>query len=894
MSQGTDASMNAVALEQALQQAVAHHQAGQFQDAENLYRAILQTQPNHPEANHNMGVLAVQMKQPASGLRHFMAALEADPARGQYWLSYADALLQAGQPEAAREVLAIARQQGLQGNEVDALAVRLAGSVQAVCSQPEAPHPQKTAPVSQLIPHDKKAKHTKPEKTSRHKGKSPCPEEINALVTVFTQGRYAEAANLAQEMTQRFPGHGFGWKVLGAVFKQVGRSADALAPMQKAAALSPDDADAHNNLGATLQDLGRPKEAETSLRRALQINPDYAQALSNLGVALQALGRLDESEQSLRRALQIIPDSSEALNNLGNALKGQGRLDEAEACYRGALQLTPDHAGAHYNLGIVLHDLGRLNEAEACYRQALEINPNNPLAHNNLGSTLKDQDRLEEAEASYKRALEIKPDYADAHCNLGATLMAQGRLEEAESSYRRALEIDPDNALSHSNLGVTLMDLGELDEAVVNYRSALEINPDFAGAHGNLLFALNYHPDMSAQEIFRAYQEFDALRGIPLRSTWRTHGNDTNPDRRLRIGYVSPDFRHHSCRYFLEPLLAHHDKTQVELYAYAELVKEDYMTARYQTYFEHWIPTRSMSDEALAERIRRDGIDILVELAGHTSGNRLLAFARKPAPVSLSWLGYGYTTGLSAIDYYLTDEASAPIGSEGLFSEHPWRIATPAYTYRPSADMDEVNSLPAQQRGYITFGTLTRSIRVNHRTIRVWADILKAVPNSRLVMDSFTFNDPPMQERILARFAEHGITRDRLEIGFHSPPWDVLRGIDIGLDCFPHNSGTTLFETLYMGVPFITLAGRPSVGRLGSSILQGAGHAEWIAASEDDYVAKAVELASDMIHLSKIRSTLRDKMESSPLRNEEGFARKVEEAYRKMWKIWCEAKPITD
>jgi predicted O-linked N-acetylglucosamine transferase (SPINDLY family) len=202
--------------------------------------------------------------------------------------------------------------------------------------------------------------------------------------------------------------------------------------------------------------------------------------------------------------------------------------------------------------------------------------------------------------------------------------------------------------------------------------------------------------------------------------------------------------------------------------------------------------------------------------------------------------------------------------------------------------MGEVNSLPAQQRGYITFGTLTRSVRVNHRTIRVWAEILKAVPNSRLVMDSSNFKEPAMQERMAERFAQHGIPRERLEIGFHSPPWGVLRGTDIGLDCFPHNSGTTLFEALYMGVPFITLAGRPSVGRLGSSILQGIGHPEWIAESEDDYVEKAVELAGDMMRLSEIRSTLRDQMEHSPLRDEAGFARKVEDAYRKMWQSWCE------
>ena len=890
-------------LEQALRQAIDYHQAGRLQEAGELYQTILQTHPNHPEANHNMGALAVQMKQPAASLPYFMAALEADPACRQYWLSYIDALLQAGQLNAAREVLAIAQQKGLQGKEVEALALRLDGGT-STAGQPNAEDQRITReapPISSAGPqnHQKNPKsppvkqNKSAKKFAPHRGKSPSPQEINTLVALFNQGRYPEAVTLAQAMTVHFPQHEFGWKALGAAFKQMGRSMDALAPMQKAVALSPGDTNAHGNLGATFQDLGRLDDAEMSLRRALQINPDNAQALSNLGVTLQAQGRLNEAEASIRQALEIKPDFAEAQNNLGNALKGLGRLNEAEDSYRRTLQINPNYGEAHYNLGLTLHELGRLDEAEASYRRALQINPNNTTTHNNLGITLQAQGRLDKAEASYRRALQINPDYTDAHSNLGATLIAMGRLDDAEASYRRALQINPDYAQAHSNLGVALQDQCRLDEAAASYRRALEIKPDFADAHGNLLFALNYHPDLSAEEIYRAYQEYDALRGIPLRPTWRAHSNDKNPNRRLRIGYVSPDFRHHSCSSFLAPLLEHHDKTQVEVYAYAELVKEDDMTARYRSHVEHWIPTRNMSNEALAERIRSDGIDILVELAGHTLGNRLLAFARKPAPVSLSWLGYGYTTGLSAIDYYLTDEASAPLGSEGLFAEHPWRIATPAYTYRPNAGMGEVNSLPALQRGYITFGTLTRSIRVNHRTIRVWADILKAVPNSRLVMDSFSFKDPAMQERMAAQFAQHDITRDRLEIGFHSPPWDVLRGIDIGLDCFPHNSGTTLFETLYMGIPYITLAGRPSLGRLGSSILQGVGHPEWIAESEDDYVAKAVELAGDMNHLSICRSTLRDQMESSPLRDEEGFARKVEEAYRRMWKIWCQTSDKT-
>jgi len=674
---------------------------------------------------------------------------------------------------------------------------------------------------------------------------------------------------------------------LGTALKDLGQLNDAIASYRRAVALKPDFALAYYNLGNAQKDLNQLDDAVTSYRHALEIKPNFADVLNNLGAALQYLGQFDAALASFRRGLELNPGFAEAHNNLGNALKELGQLDAALASYRKAVELKPSYAEAHSNMGNTLKELGQFDGAVISFRRTLQLKPDYAEVHSNLSLALKAIGQLDAAVASCRRALEIKPDFAGAHYNLGNILQDLGQFDDAVASYRRALQFEPDFAGAHNNLGMTLTYLGQHDNALASYRRTLELKPDYANAHNNLLFTLNYHPDLGAEEIFRAYQEYDVQHCIPLRSAWRAHSNDKDPNRRLRIGYVSPDFRRHSCRSFLEPLLAHHDKTRVEVFAYAELAKEDDLTARYKSYVEHWIPTRGMNDEALAERIRSDGIDILVELAGHTAKNRLLTFARKPAPVSLTWLGYGYTTGLGAIDYYLTDEASVPAGSEGLFAEQPWRIATPAYAYRPSPDMGEAGSLPALQRGYITFGTLTRSVRINHRTIRVWAELLKAVPNSRLVIDSLSFKDTAMQERLAARFAEHGISRERLEIGCHSPPWDVLRGIDIGLDCFPHNSGTTLFETLYMGVPYITLSGRPSVGRLGSSILQGAGHPEWIAHNEDEYVEIAVGLASELQKLSALRAGLRAEMEAGPLLDEPAFARKVEDAYRQMWQLWC-------
>jgi predicted O-linked N-acetylglucosamine transferase (SPINDLY family) len=723
---------------------------------------------------------------------------------------------------------------------------------------------------------------------SRRAETASIPQAIQVALEHHLAGRLPQAESIYQQILQVEPSQPDALHYLGVIAHQVGKIDIAVELIGKAIRANPSNPMCYINLGNALKDQGKLDAALESYQKALELQPDYADAHYNLGLVFQAQGKLDAAVASYQKALSLRKDYAEAHNNLGMVLHEQGKFGAAIEHYRHALLLQPGYAKVHSNLGTSLQSHGDLDAAVESFQKALSLQPDYADAHYNLGNAFQAQGKLDAAIESYQKSLMLKPDCAEAHYNLGNVFLLQDKLDAVIEQCRKALAINPDYAEAHSNLGFALQVQGRLDEAIEHYHKSLSNKPDLTDVHSNLLFTLNYHPDLSAEDIYRAYQEFDTQRCIPLRSAWRAHSNDRNPDRRLRVGYVSPDFRYHSCRCYLEPLLAHHDKTQVEVFAYAELSKEDDMAARYRSYVEHWIPTKGMSDEALAQRIRDDGIDILVDLAGHTVGKRLLVFARKPAPVSVSWLGYGYTTGLSAIDYYLTDEACVPKGSEGLFSEQPWRIATPAYVYRPTDGMGEVSSLPAQQRGYITFGTLTRSVRVNHRTIRVWSAILDAVPGSRLIMDSLNFKEPAMQERMAAKFAEHGIARERLEMGYHSPPWDTLRGLDIGLDCFPHNSGATLFETLYMGVPYITLAGRPSVGRLGSSVLQGAGHPEWIAGSEDEYVSKAVELAGDVARLSEMRSELREQMEASPLRDEAGFTRKVEDAYRRMWKNWCE------
>jgi protein O-GlcNAc transferase len=603
---------------------------------------------------------------------------------------------------------------------------------------------------------------------------------------------------------------------------------------------------------------------------------------------LRLLRRDRFSEPGAAEALRRKAVSAQQLIQQGQVAEAQGQFSAAEGMYGQAIAIDETSAVAHVNLGNALNSNGRVAEAIAAYERAIALDSAYASAHYNLGlALLPNGGYSARVESLFLEAVRLRDAFPQAWVALGLAMEGRGHLTGAVASYRKAVQVEPSFVGAYSNLGSALQEMGEHDAAIAALRQALDLDPAFIDAHTNLLFTLNYHPEMSAQDVYLAYCDFDERLGRPERTCWRKHSNSVDADRRLKVGYVSPDFRQHSVRHFLEPLLAHHDKRLVEVFAYAEVSLEDATTARYRKFVDHWVPTVGLSDEALAERIRADGIDILVDLAGHTTNNRLLAFARKPAPVSMSWLGFGYTTGLSAIDYFLTDGVNAPEGSEDLFAEQPWRLATPGYVYRPAEGMGHVSALPAHDRGHVTFGTLTRSVRINHRSVRVWSQILHRVPGARLVVDSMNYRDARMCATLLDKFSAHGIGPERLEIGFHSPPWDVLRGMDIGLDCFPHNSGTTLFESLFMGVPFITLAGRPSVGRLGSSILQGVGHPEWIARSEDEYVALAVALASDLSALAALRAGLRAKMQASALMDEPGFARRVEVAYRQMFSRWA-------
>ena len=635
---------------------------------------------------------------------------------------------------------------------------------------------------------------------------------------------------------------------------------------------------------------GRLAEADAHYRRILQAHPNHPDALHYLGVIAYQLGKNDIACELIRRAISANPSSSGYYANLGNALNGLERFDEAVASFRKALSLKPDIAEAHNNLGVALQQQGKPQEALASYRQALSLKPDYHEAYHNVGNVLKDQGKLDEAIVSYRKALSLKPDSVLAHNNLANAFLQQGKLAEAVASYRQALACKPDFAMAHNYLGNALREQGKLSEAIASYRQALTLQPDYAEANSNLLFTMQFLPLESPAPLMAECERFSAQFEAPLSREWQRHRNVCDPRRRLKVGYVSPDFRRHAVAYFIEPVLAQHDKSHFEVFCYYNHALHDELTDRLAGYADRWLDCKRMSDEQLAEHIRSDGIDILVDLAGHTAGNRILTFARKPAPIQITYLGYPGTSGLAAMDYRLTDAHADPEGSEGYYTEKLLRLPDCLCCYRPGKEMPEVATLPAQHNGYVTFGSFNNFNKINRACIELWAQLLRAVPESWLLM--VTVPEGELRRELTEQFAALGVAAERLELHGRLPSGEFLRlfqRADIALDPFPVTGGTTTCDSLWMGVPVVVLVGRRYISRVGLSFLSAAGLPELAADTAEGYLEVATKLAADLPRLAALRAGLRSQMAGSALTNETAFTRNLEHLYRKVWTEWCNA-----
>jgi predicted O-linked N-acetylglucosamine transferase (SPINDLY family) len=636
---------------------------------------------------------------------------------------------------------------------------------------------------------------------------------------------------------------------------QAGQLAQAEELYSRALEADPGNVDALHLLGLVANQTGARERALGLIDKALHLQPANTLVLSSRGSVLRDLGRLAEAEQSYRKLIALKPAAAMAHASLGHVLQDLGRLEEGAGSYRRALELQPDLVEAHNNLGTALQDLGRSAEAESCYRQAIALKPKHAGAHNNLGTALKGLGRFEEAERCYRHALALKPGFVDALMNLGSVLQSVGRLEEAEQSFRAVLAVDPESAIAHSSV-IFIMDLIE-------------------------------RYDVREQQAER--RRWYLQHGRKHESTIRGHENAPYPERKLRVGYVSADFRRHSAYYAFGGVIRRHDRSAFEVFCYSGVPREDEVTRRLRQAADEWRDVLTVQDEALAEQIRRDGIDILVDLSGHSAGSRLLVFARKPAPVQVTAWGYATGTGLPTIAYFLADSVVIPAEQRVYYAEEIVDLPC-IMSYEPPEYMPEPGPLPSLDGKPFTFGCLNRLEKVSGKVMALWGRILKAMPQAQLLLKDPALEDAAARESVLRRLAEVGVAPERVRVMGHSPHVEhlkIFRQVDVALDPFPHGGGVSTAEALYMGVPVVTLQGSTVASRLSASILSAVQMDAWIAHSADEYAEIALRMSRGAPALARLRETLRERLSQSAFGDLHRYTAAVEQAYRMMWRRWC-------
>jgi predicted O-linked N-acetylglucosamine transferase (SPINDLY family) len=574
----------------------------------------------------------------------------------------------------------------------------------------------------------------------------------------------------------------------------------------------------------------------------------------------------------------------------GLALLQTGRLAEAAAVFRQILAVRPAHADALHLLGLVAYYEGNYSGAVDLIMAAL-THHTSEIFYGNLGNAFAGLGKRAAAIECFRQAIALKPGYIQAHNNLGNQLREQGSFADAVASFRTVIALQPDYAEAHNNLANALVDLGDLDAAIEAYRRAIALKPGLLEARSNLLFILSYRDDLSQAAYLAQAEAFGRIataQAKPFRDWPALHrplaGDRPRP---LRVGLVSGDLKTHPTGHFLESILAHIDRTKIELAAYPTRRVEDDLTARIKPYFSAWTPLASMTDEQAAARIRDDRIDLLLDLSGHMNFNRLPMFAWRPAPVQASWLGYFASTGLPAMDYLLGDPHVLPHDAKADYTERLWRLPDSYLCFTPPAERVDVGPLPLAMHGHVTFGCFNHLMKMNDGVVEVWARILRAVPHSRLFLKAQQLDDAPTRQATFARFAAHGIDAARLTLEGRSPRAEYFAAynrIDIALSPFPYPGGTTSVEGLWMGVPVLCRRGDRFLSNICASMLHSAGLAEWIAQSSDDYVAKAVAFAADAPRLAALRSSLRASVLASPLCDAARYARHLETALDAMWR----------
>lgn len=815
----------------ALSLAIQHHQQGRLPQAREAYMAILAAEPHNAEAHQFLAMLEHQAGNAQAALKHFQAAVAIEPGKGFFQVNFGNLLKDLGLPSEAEA----AYRKALEIDPADAIAMYNLGHLYE------------------------------------------------------RWGRWPEAREAYEAATRANPAFLQAWAKLAAANLRLGDAPSAMEASNRILAKDPANPVGWFHKADALGRQGKWEESRLALEKTLSLQPVFPEAHNNLGLARKSLGDLAGAAESFRTSLAQDPSFAEACCNLGQlALDGHDR-EQAFVWFRKGLELDPNSAQSHFGMGNFLNAVGRYDDAASHLRRALEIRPDFPEALNNLGNILLSLRRHDEGLEAFQRAIKIRPEYHEAFANMG-NLQREAKFPDlAEASMLEAIRLKPDFAAAHSNLGNAYFDQGKVELALASYRKGIDLGQDDRDFVPNYLFALNYSPATTDEEIAAEHrrlclQKFDKLREPA------DFNNSRDPERKIRIGYVSPDFWMHPVARFMLPILEHHDRGPFEVFAYSSRYLKDGFTEECVRRVDQWREAHHLDDKSLASLIRDDGIDILVDLTMHSRDCRPGLFARKPAPIQVSYLAYVGTTGLEAMDYRVTDiYLDPPEAGQLPFHEKPLRLSRSWWTFQPPirATIPEVTPPPCLENGYVTFGSLNNFVKVNEQVRDLWARLVAGIPNARLMIH---MKESRARQGLLDFLSERGLPPGRVTlVGYQDgPSYMATYGkMDIALDPSPFAGGTTTFDALWMGVPVVTQAGERSSSRGGLGILATLGRRDWVASSPEEYIAIARRLASDPVELAKIRKGLRDEIRASPLMDNKGFTRELEGHFRAIWRDWC-------
>jgi predicted O-linked N-acetylglucosamine transferase (SPINDLY family) len=851
--------MNDIA--QHLNRALEHHRAGRFNDARTLYELVLQSEPEHSDALHFLGLLSCQTRNHDEGIRLMERSIAVRP-EAVYFNNYGNMLMEVDRLNDAID----SYQQAIRLNAQYPDAYNNLGYALYQAKQPEA---SMRACVNAIK--------LQPDYAEAYNNLGNALQDMSNL---------DEAAASYCKVIELKPDHALAFNNLGNVMFAKGDAQTAIQCFRKAVALKPDLRDAHHSLGALLREHGDAAEALESLRLAL--DPADADAHNTFGCGLRDAGKLKEAEQAFRNALAIDAELAVAHFNLAGVLRDLGELDDAETSFREAIRIDSDFAQAHRQLGTLLTRVGRYAEALPFCEQAVRIDLESSPAYRELAEVYWKLGKRPAAILSFRHALELAPGDDWLWCRLATALCEDRQLDEALDAINKAFSLGEPAGVKYLVLGDVLTERGAIEESLEKHLKALELGVEPMQVYARLLFTMPGSPSYSATEIREHAVRYGRIAADAAKPF--THAPSVyDGSRPLRVGFVSGDFRQHPVGIFLESIMRHLDRTRIEPIAYVTFSDaEDAVTERLRPHFAAWHKMDRKNAEEAARKIHDDKLDILIDLSGHTAYSGLPAFAWRPAPVQASWLGYFGTTGCEFIDYFVGDPFTLPQNEEAHFVEKLWRLPDSYLCFTPPAVAPDVGPLPMERNGFVTFGFFGKLVKLTDDVVALWSRILHRVPGSKLFLKAYGLGADYLQYRTIERFMAHDIGADRLILEGESQRFeyfDAYNRVDIVLSPFPYPGGTTTAEGLWMGAPVLSLRGDRFLSHICESLQQAAGLGEWVAADRETYLEKAAAFAADPARLAALRAGLREQVRVSPMCDAPRFAGNLVDAFHQMWAI---------